>query len=140
MTGKSFSEALIFAEHVVYRNCFWHSEPFLYTQWGMFCKNKSFWQRFTCTVEFNKLEVSSPCILYSYEIFCQMVFIYSIYICYYSATLDIVLKLFRISWFSYLSLLLKMYKCSFERLLMCVCVCVCVAWYVPMPCPSSHTT
>ena len=61
-------------------------------------------------------------------------------LCYYSATLDIVSKLFRISCFSCLSLLLKMYKCSFERLLMCVCVCVRVAWYVPMPCPSSHTT
>ena len=88
-TGKSLSEAIIFAstnpqymttdcslnykfntwkfqaqtwgKHVVYRNCFWHSEQFLYTtSWGflsnshaqhvlpMFCKKKSFWQRFTC--------------------------------------------------------------------------------------------
>ena len=70
-TGKSWSEALIFAstnpqyddrlfielqfntwkfqaqtwgEHVVYRNCFWHSEQVL----SMFCKKKRSWQRFTC--------------------------------------------------------------------------------------------
>ena len=37
-------------EHVVYRNCFWLSENFR-TQHvlPMFCKKKSFWQRFTCT-------------------------------------------------------------------------------------------
>ena len=29
----------------MYRNCFWYSEQFLL----MFCKKKSFWQRFTCT-------------------------------------------------------------------------------------------
>ena len=36
--------------HVVYRNCFWHSEIFC-TQHvcPMFCKKKSFWQRFTLT-------------------------------------------------------------------------------------------
>ena len=74
VTGKSLSEALIFeskntqyslnykfntwkcqaqawGEHVVYRNCFWHSEQFFCTQHvlPMFCKKKSFWQRFTCT-------------------------------------------------------------------------------------------
>ena len=60
------------SEHVVYKNCFflflfWHSKQYLYTTcckfvfWGEFneqslvilwvnwCKNKSFWQRFTCT-------------------------------------------------------------------------------------------
>ena len=37
-------------KHVVYRNSFWHSDN-LCTQHvlPMFCKNKSFWQRFTCT-------------------------------------------------------------------------------------------
>ena len=38
ITGKSLSGALLFAEHggehVVYRNCFWHSEEFLYTTWS----------------------------------------------------------------------------------------------------------
>ena len=31
--------------------CFWHSEQFMCTtpRSSMFCKNKSFWQRFTCT-------------------------------------------------------------------------------------------
>ena len=43
-------QAQTWGEHVVYRNCFWHSEQFLYTTWSpMFCKKKSFWQRFTCT-------------------------------------------------------------------------------------------
>ena len=67
---------LNWGEYVVYRNCFWHSEHFLYTTcsphvlilefscielviqlneqsvvilWVIWCKNKSFWQRFTCT-------------------------------------------------------------------------------------------
>ena len=37
--------------NVVYRKCFWHSEIFC-TQHVLpiFCKKKSFWQRFTCTV------------------------------------------------------------------------------------------
>ena len=42
-------QAHTWGEHVVYRNCFWHSEQFLYTTcFHMFCKKKSFWQRFTC--------------------------------------------------------------------------------------------
>ena len=40
------SELRTWGEHVVYRNCFWHSEQHVLP---MFCKNKSFWQRFTCT-------------------------------------------------------------------------------------------
>ena len=66
-TGKCLSKALIFAstnpqyddrlfntwkfqaqtwgEHVVYRNCFWHSQHVL----PMFWKKESFWQRYTCT-------------------------------------------------------------------------------------------
>ena len=33
-------------EHVVYRNCFWHSEQHVIP---IFCKKTSFWQRCTCT-------------------------------------------------------------------------------------------
>ena len=36
-------------QHVVYKNCFWHSVQVV-TQhvFPMFCQKKSFWQRFTC--------------------------------------------------------------------------------------------
>ena len=79
-TGKPLSEALIFASTnpqyddrlfielqlqymkipssnlgrtCLYRNYFWHSEQFLYTTcFPMFCKKKSFWQRFTCILNF----------------------------------------------------------------------------------------
>ena len=42
-------QAQNWGEHVVYRNCFWHSEQYFCTQHvlPMFCKKKSFWQRFT---------------------------------------------------------------------------------------------
>ena len=41
-------------EHVVYRNCFWIQNNFC-TQHVLpiFCKKKSFWQRFTCTYLFS---------------------------------------------------------------------------------------
>ena len=62
-------QAQTWGEQVVYRNCFWHSEHLLYTtcsplvwarnfhdiQWTIcrhmvgWCKNKSFWRKFTCT-------------------------------------------------------------------------------------------
>ena len=65
--------------------------------------------------------ISSSSIAMKSFVKCQTFLWYSTTLCYYSATLDIVSKLFRTSCFSYLSLslLLKMYKCSFERLLMC---------------------
>ena len=42
-------QAQTWGEHVVYRNCFWHSEQFLYTTYSphVLQKKKSFWQRFT---------------------------------------------------------------------------------------------
>ena len=72
ITGKSLSEALLFAEHVLYKNCSECQKQFLYTTcspqvwawnfhvlilsfnelvvlWVSWCKNKIFWRRFTCT-------------------------------------------------------------------------------------------
>ena len=43
-------QAQTWGEHFVYRNCFWHSEQFLYTTCSPHVlQKKSFWQRFTCT-------------------------------------------------------------------------------------------
>ena len=42
-------QAQTWGEHIVYRNCFWHSEQFLYTTCSPHVlQKKSFWQRFTC--------------------------------------------------------------------------------------------
>ena len=55
-------QAQTWGEHIVYRNCFWHSRQFL-TQHvlPMFCKKKSFWQRFTCTKWTANWDDPCPC-------------------------------------------------------------------------------
>ena len=57
-------------EHVVYRNCFWHSEQFMYLQINVlpiFCKNKSFWQRFTCIKEKSDEDIKEEALEDIYE-------------------------------------------------------------------------
>ena len=61
----------------MYRNCFWHSEQFLYTTYSPHVlQKKSFWQRFTCNINFwSKEPLWKMCSLEDFEtrlIFCVL--------------------------------------------------------------------
>ena len=70
-------QAQSWGEHVVYRNCCWYSEQFLYTTCSPHVlQKKSFWQRFTCNINFwSKEPLWKMCSLEDFEtrlIFCVL--------------------------------------------------------------------